>query len=148
MIIWTLHNETSHSVSLKDSEALLRAVIMDHAAIIFLMSEKHLFKIPEMHRHKVKINPHYIENSSLSGVPRFPEPTFFRYGEAREETHQRLYLDILKRPEIKKFVSDNRLNSDLDLPCQIVTKRRFTPHEADLYARFANFSTFYRKPKI
>ena len=148
IIIWTLHNETSHTLPFKESEAQLRDVIMEHAAIIFLMSEKHLFKIPEIHHHKVKFNPHYIESSPLDSVPRFSEPTFFRYGAARDETNEGLYLDILNRSNINKFVSDKRLNGELNEPCQVVTKRRFTLHEADLYARFSNFSAFYRKPKF
>ena len=55
-----------------------------------------------------------------------------------------LYLDILNRSNINKFVSDKRLNGELNEPCQVASKRRFTLHEADLYARFSNFSAFYR----
>ena len=147
-IIWTLHNETSHMVPFRESEDQIRSIIMEHASIIFLMSEKHRFKIPEAHQHKIRINPHYVEESPFQAVPRYSEPTFFRYGEARDETNEALYLDILNRNDIRKFVSDKRLNGEIDLPSLVVTKRRFTLHEADLYARLSNFSAFYRKPKF
>lgn len=147
-IIWTVHNLTSHTYALKDAEKKLRAVIMDHASVINLMSKKHVFVIPENHHSKINIVPHYIESSRFLEVPKNLDLTFFKYGADRGRKDNEFYLKILNDPAIKKYVSDVRLNIEVDNAETVITKRRFSFLEADIYARLSNFSSFYQEPKF
>jgi len=147
-IIWTLHNKTSHTIQFKESEKLLREVIMNHASVIVLMSTKHTFLVPEKYQHKIVIIPHYIEYNRFNNLPKNKMPTYFRYGANREDKYDDLYLKLLNSEKVFKFVSDSRLNNEVDNPGNVITKRRFTFHEADLYAQLSNFSIFFREPKF
>ena len=147
-IIWTVHNLTSHTYALKDAEKKLRAVIMDHASVINLMSMKHAFIIPEKHKSKINIVPHYLEPSRFSDIPKNTDITYFKYGKDRRRSDNDFYLKILNDDRIKKFVSDSRLNKEVDRADTVITKRRFTFIEADIYAQLSNFSTFYQEPKF
>lgn len=147
-IIWTVHNLTSHSYPLKDAETKLRSVIVEYASTINLMSMKHAFIIPEKHQSKINIVPHYIEPSRFPNVAKNIDLTFFKYGADRGRTDNGFYTKVLNDPKIKKFVSDARLNIEVDNPDTVITKRRFTFLEADIYARLSNFSSFYQNPKF
>jgi hypothetical protein len=74
--------------------------------------------------------------------------TYFKYGADRGRTDNDFYLKVLNDPKIKKFVSDSRLNIEVDRADTVITKRRFTFLEADIYAQISNFSTFYQEPKF
>ena len=199
-IIWTVHNLTSHTYPNKDAEKRLRAVIMEHASVINLMSMKHSFLIPQKYHSKINLVPFYIEPSRFFSIPKNTDLTFFRYGADRGKKDHYLTLKILNHPQIKKFVSDSRLNIKVDnnrpsrfseIPQNtritfskykanqriksygtkllnkisklisnsrtrkeientetVITNRRFTFLEADLYAQLSNFSTFYQEPKF
>lgn len=147
-IIWTVHNLTSHSYSLKDAEKQLRSLILEYASTINLMSNKHTFIIPEKHRSKINIVPHYIEPSRFPLVKKNTELTYFKYGADRGRKDNDIYLKLLNDHKIKKFISDERLNIEVDRKDTVITKRRFTFLEADLYAQLSNFSTFYQEPKF
>lgn len=147
-IVWTLHNLTSHTYELKAAEKALRSVILDYASTINLMSMKHAFVIPEKHHSKINLLPHYIEPSRFPGITKNTNPTYFRYGADRGSLDRDFYLKLLSNPKISKFVSDSRLDLEVDSADQVITKRRFTSLEADVYAQLANFSTFYRTPKF
>lgn len=147
-IIWTVHNLTSHSYPLKDEEKKLRSVIVEYASTINLMSMKHAFLIPEKHQSKINIVPHYIERSRFPEVAKNTDLTFFKYGADRGRLDDRFYLSVLNDPKIKKFVSDTRLNIEVDELDTVITKRRFTFLEADIYAQLSNFSSFYQDPKF
>lgn len=147
-IIWTLHNLSSHSYPLKVMEKKLRSVIAEYASTINLMSVKHAFIIPKKHQSKISIIPHYIEPSRFQAVAKNTNLTFFKYGEDRGRIDNDFYLKVLNNPEIKKFVSDSRLNIEIDNLDTVITKRRFTFMEADIYAQLSNFSSFYQNPKF
>ena len=147
-IIWTVHNLTSHSYPLKDAENKLRSVIVEYASTINLMSIKYAFIIPEKHQSKINIVPHYIEPSRFAQVKKNTDLTFFKYGADRGRTDNDFYLKIQNDPKIKKFVSDSRLNIEVDQVGTVITKRRFTFLEADIYAQLSNFSSFYQDPKF
>lgn len=147
-IIWTVHNLTSHTCAFKNAEKKLRAVIMEHASVINLMSMKHDFIVPEKHHSKINIVQHYIEHSHFSAVPKNTDLTFFKYGADRGRKDNELYLKILNDKTIKKYVSDARLNIEIDNAETVITRRRFSFLEADIYARVSNFSTFYQEPKF
>lgn len=147
-IIWTVHNLTSHSYPLKDAEKKLRSVIVEYASTINLMSMKHAFLIPEKHQSKINIVPHYIEPSRFPEVAKNTDLTFFKYGADRGRTDNGFYLKVLNDPKIKKFVSDSRLKIEVDRLDTVITKRRFTFIEADIYAQLSNFSSFYQEPKF
>ena len=143
-IAWTLHNENSHSKIDKNCELQLREVIMEHASIIFLMSAKHLFKIPVKYKHKVKILPHYIEENPLKKVDKLRDPCFLKFGANRGDKFSSVYENILNNDLIFKFVSDVNVNKEILNYSNTIIKRRFTIHELNLYSRFANFSLFLR----
>lgn len=147
-IIWTLHNLTSHSFALKATEQALRSVILEYASTINLMSMKHAFIIPEKHHSKINLLPHYIEPSRFPVIKKNINPTYFRYGANRGSLDKEFYLKLLNNRKVSKFVSDSRLNIEVDSTDHVITRRRFTSLEADLYAQLANFSTFYRTPKF
>ena len=147
-IIWTVHNLTSHSYTLKDAEKKLRSVIIEYASTINLMSMRHAFIIPKKHQSKINIVPHYIEPSRFIGVPKNTDITYFKYGADRGRTDNAFYLKIMNNPEIHKFVSDSRLNIEVDNSETVITKRRFSFLEADIYAQISNFSSFYQEPKF
>ena len=147
-IIWTVHNLTSHSYPLKDAEKKLRSVIVEYASIINLMSVKHAFIIPDKHQSKINIVPHYIDSCHFPQVEKNTDLTFFKYGADRGRTDNDFYLKVLNNPKIKKFVSDSRLNNEVDSPDTVITKRRFTYLEAEIYAQLSNFSSFYQDPKF
>lgn len=145
-IIWTVHNLTSHSSILKEAEKLLRSVIMEYASTINLMSMKHAFIIPETHRKKINIVPHYIDyNKILSKLEKNKYPTYFKFGADRGRKDNEVYIKILNNPKIRKLVSDRRLKLEVDDGVTVITNRRFTFYEAEYYAQLANFSTFYQK---
>lgn len=147
-IIWTVHNLTSHSYPLKDEEKKLRSVIIEYASTINLMSMKHAFLIPEKHHAKINIVPHYIEPRRFASVAKNTDLTFFKYGADRGRYDNKFYHKVLNDPKIKKFVSDSRLNVEVDKPETVITKRRFTFLESDIYAQLSNFSSFYQDPKF
>ena len=147
-IIWTVHNLTSHTCSFRDAEKDLRAVIMEYASVINLMSVKHCFIIPKKHQSKINIVPHYIEKSRFSALKKNEVLTYFKYGADRGRKDNRYYLKLLNSGKVRKFVSDARLNMEIDTAETVITKRRFTFIEADLYAQLSNFSTFYQPPKF
>ena len=147
-VIWTVHNLTSHSYALKDAEKKLQSVLLEYASTINLMSSKHAFIIPEKYQSKVNIVPHYLEPTHFPKVSKNTYLTYFKYGADRGRTDNDFYLKVLNDPKIKKFVSDSRLNIELDRADTVITKRRFTFLEADIYAQISNFSTFYQEPKF
>lgn len=112
------------------------------------MSLKHAFIIPEKYHSRINLVPHYIEPSRFPGITKNTDLTYFRYGADRGSLDKDVYLKILNNPKINKFVSDSRLNLEIDKADQVITKRRFTFLEADVYAQLANFSTFYRTPTL
>ena len=147
-IIWTLHNLTSHKYPLKGAEEKLRSVIVEYASTINLMSLKHAFLIPEKHQAKINIVPHYIEPSRFAEVKKNTDLTYFRYGIDRGRTDTYFYRKLLNDHRIKKFVSDSGLHEEVDRNNTVLTKRRFTFLEADIYAQLSNFSTYYQKPQF
>lgn len=148
-VIWTVHNLTSHSSILKDAEILLRSVIMEYASTINLMSIKHAFMIPETHRKKINIVPHYIDNDkNLSKLEKNIFPTYFKFGADRGRKDNDVYIKILNNPDIRKFVSDRRLKLEIDDGETVITNRRFTFYEAEFYSQLANFATFYQKSTL
>ena len=147
-IIWTVHNLSSHSYPLKDAEKKLRSVIIEYASTINLMSTKHAFIIPDKHQSKVNIVPHYIDPCRFPEVTKNTDLTFFKYGADRGRTDNDFYLKVLNNAKIKKFISDSRLNNEVDNADTVITKRRFTYLEADMYAQLSNFSSFYQDPKF
>ena len=148
-VIWTVHNLTSHSSILKDAETLLRSVIMEYASTINLMSMKHAFMIPETHRKKINIVPHYIDHDkNFNNLEKQKQPTYFKFGADRGRKDNDVYIKILNNPDIRKFVSDKRLKLEIDDGETVITNRRFTFYEAEFYAQLANFSTFYQKSTL
>jgi hypothetical protein len=147
-IIWTVHNKTSHTCKLKEHEKKLRNVIMEYASIIILMSEKHSFIIPEAHQSKIVILPHYIEKNRFQNIIKNKTPTFFRYGRNRGRKDNQLYLEIINNSKIKKFISDPNIDYEIDTLETVLTKRRFSFIEADIYSMLSNFSTYYQEPQF
>lgn len=147
-IVWTVHNITSHWYGLKDAEKKLRSVIANYASTINLMSYKHSFIIPKKHQCKINIVPHYIEPSRFVEIKKKTAPTFFKYGADRGRVDNDFYVKVLNDSNINKFVSDARLNFEVDTADTVITKRRFTVLEAELYAQLANFSTFFQRPQF
>lgn len=144
-IIWTVHNLRSHNEINREAEKRLREIIMEHASTINLMSLKHRFIIPEKHKNKINIVPHYIDRNPLSNLDKRNDATYFRFGADRGRKDDDLYINILNDSRVKKFVSDKRLNIEVDDVDTVITKRRFTINEAEIYAQLSNFSTFYQK---
>lgn len=147
-IIWTLHNLTSHYYELKEAEKKLRDVIMEYASTINLMSKKHAFLIPKKYQSKINIVPHYIDPCRFPEISKNSKLTYFKYGEDRGRLDNNFFLALLHDPKINKFVSDSRLDVELDTADTVITKRRFTCLEADLYAQLSNFSSFYQEAKF
>jgi hypothetical protein len=147
-ILWTVHNLTSHFLNNKEAEQRLRRIIMEYASVIILMSIKHIFVIPEKYHSKVSIIPHYIEESPYRQIPKNFTPTFFRYGKDRGRKDQKFFNRILCNKEVKKFISDSLVSSEVDDGVNLVVKRRFSIVEAHLYARLSNFTSYYQEPKL
>lgn len=147
-IIWTIHNETSHSEIDKVAEMALREVLAKASDLIFLMCDNHKYVISKQHQKKIKLLPHYIEENPYKAINKNISPTFFKYGLPRNETNSKWVEQILNDKTINCFVSDTRISQHSDTKERVVTNRRFTGLEADLYARLSNFSIFYRKPQF
>lgn len=149
-IIWTLHNLTSHSFQNKIFESEIREMLMDYSSLIILLSNKHEFMIPNKHKKKIQVVPHFIDNNNFynKNLTKFKYPTFFKYGAFRGDSNLELYMNILKNQEIRKFVSDSNLNLKQDDMNSFITKRRFSSTEEHVFSNFANFSIFYRKPNL
>ena len=147
-IIWTVHNSTSHWLTFKSAESILRSVLMECASLIILMSPKHISVIDPAYRDKVRIVPHYIEPNPYESLQRRSTPTYFRYGASRRELGQGLYESILSDGSVDKFVSDERLSAEKDSERELLVKRKFSSSEAWLYARLSNFTTFFREASL
>lgn len=149
-IIWTLHNLTSHSFQNKTMESEIREMLMDYSSLIILMSKKHEFMIPNKHKKKIQVVPHFIDNENFynKNLTKFKYPTFFKYGAFRGNSNPELYLNILKNQKIRKFVSDPKLDFNQDDINSFITKRRFSSTEELIFSNFSNFSIFYRKPNL
>lgn len=147
-IIWTIHNQNSHYLTNRSAETTLRDLLINYSSIIFVMSDKHRFIVPSEHQYKVITLPHYMERSIYESIEKNKKPTFFRYGVDRNELYGDVYQKILNNKAVNKFVSDARLNHELQDEENVIVKRRFTLHEANLYARIANFGMYYRESKF
>jgi hypothetical protein len=147
-IIWTVHNLTSHYLNNKNAENAVRELLQFYSDKIILMSDKHCFAINKEYHDKIRILPHYIEVDKDLIVQKRSGLIFFRYGEDRGETSKDLYQKILNSKNIRKFISDKRLNREIDDGENVIVKRRFSRFEEILYAKISNFSIFYREPKF
>ena len=147
-IVWTIHNKTSHRFQFKEEEQMLREVIMHYASMIVIMSKKHSFLVPEAYKSKIVVIPHYIQRNRFYQLRKNKLPTLFRYGANRGKKDDECFLRILNNSKIKKFVSDRRINNEVDSVDYVITKRRFTFNEAELYAQISNFSTYFQTPQF
>lgn len=147
-IVWTIHNLRGHQRKYLLEEKKIRGLLFEFSNLIFIMSAKHYFIIPDMYHHKVRVVPHYLEKNPNINIKRHRYPVIFRYGESRNETSISNYLDLLNNPDIGKYVSDPRIKSEFKLKSGFITNRYLTPSEANLCAQKANFAFFYRKPSL
>lgn len=148
-ILWTLHNLTAHAMPWKRAEHIVRAGLAEHAAVVFLMSEKHRHLFPYIPASKIAIVPHYVDDnpyrSERSAAPdRFG---FFKFGAARNEHARELLEAVLASPRFVRHVSDEHVHFERHDE-DVIVRRRFTTDESLRYAARSHFSVFIRQPVL
>lgn len=149
-LLWTLHNLTAHFMPWKSAEQIVREGLAEHAAVVFLMSEKHRPLFPFIPGAKIAVVPHYVdENPYLSRRQAAPERFgFFKFGAPRHEHALDLLDAVLSSPRFAHHVSDPRTTSESIGDANVIVRRRFTAEEALEYAARSHFSLFVREPVL
>ena len=149
-ILWTLHNITAHAMPWKRAEQIVRAGLAEHAAVIFLMSEKHRDLIPSILAAKIAVVPHYVDvNPRLFRRAAAPDRFgFFKFGAPRQERAPELLEAVISSPRFVRRVSDPTVNAERVGPDDVILRRRFTTEEADEYAARSHFALFVREPVL
>jgi len=149
-ILWTLHNLTAHFMPWKQAERIVREGLAEHAAVVFLMSDKHRPLFPFIPAAKIAVVPHYVdENPRLSLRQAAPDRFgFFKYGAPRRERAIDLLEAVLASPRFVRHVSDRRVSAERVGGGDVIVRRRFTADEAVEYAARSHFSLFVREPVL
>jgi len=148
-ILWTVHNLTAHAMPWKRAEQIVREGLAEHAAVVFLMSEKHRHLFPFIPAAKIAVVPHYIDEnpyrSERVAVPaRFG---FFKFGALRNEHARELLEAVIASPRFVRYVSDEHAPFECHGD-DVIVRRRFTADEALRYAAGSHFSLFIREPVL
>lgn len=149
-ILWTLHNLTAHAMPWKRAEEIVRAGLAEHAAVVFLMSDKHRPLFPFIPAAKLAVVPHYVDvNPHLSQRQAAPDRFgFFKFGAPRQERAPELLEAVLASPRFVRHVSDSRVSAERIGGGDVIVRRRFTADEALDYAARSHFSLFVREPAL
>lgn len=149
-IFWTVHNLTAHAMPWKRAEEIVRGGLAEHAAVVFLMSEKHRPLFPFIPAAKIAVVPHYVDVNPLLATRQAAPGRFgfFKFGAPRQDRGPELLEAMLASPDFTRHVSDTRAGTERVVPDDVVVRRRFTPEEAVAYAARSHFSLFAREPVL
>tara|TARA_Y100000389_G_scaffold117312_1_gene114517 strand:+ start:8955 stop:9941 length:987 start_codon:yes stop_codon:yes gene_type:complete len=155
-IVWTIHNQNSHFFAKKfiSLEKKLREFLFEITDLILIMSEKHLFIVPDNFRKKVKILPHYIPlKKNIYPIIKNLDnkKIILSFGNINNyETSKIIHNNFIEQKNIIKFFSKNEWNyfKQIDDGISLVINRKFSNFELEQVSQICNIALYLKKPQF